>query len=81
MHDEKEIIFVVLDLGITADRETIFDGQGMKGKDVFQDAGCFLGGGCEQIDPDEQPLIGAHQSQGIAVEVAATSLPSLKTKD
>ena len=80
VHDEKEIILVVLDLGIAAHRQTILDGQGMEGKDIFQDAGCFLGGGREQIDPNEQPLVGAHQPQGVAVEIAGDQLAIVEDK-
>ena len=48
VHDEKEIILVVLDLGIAADGETILDGQGMEREDILEDGCGFLRRGREE---------------------------------
>ncbi len=74
VHDEEEVILVVLDLGVAAFGETILDRQRMKGENVLENHARFLRRGGGEVHPDEQALVGAHQPQGVTVEIAGDKL-------
>jgi hypothetical protein len=80
VHDEVEIILVVLDLRIAAGRHRILDRQRVEGKNFFHDRLAFLGRRLREIDPDEQALVGTNQPQGIRVKITPNQFTIVKDK-
>jgi hypothetical protein len=73
MHDEEEIILVILDLGITADGQGVLDGQRM---DLDSSAV-----GAKRLTQMRRPLSARTSRSASLSRLLATSFPSLKTKD
>jgi hypothetical protein len=80
VHDKEEVILVVFDFWVTGYGETILDGERVKGEDVLEDAGCLLGGGFKQVDPDEEAFIGADEAEGVTVKVAGDQFSVIEHK-
>jgi hypothetical protein len=80
VHDEVEIILIVLDLRVHAFRHRVLDRERVKLEDVLQDALALLGRRLRQVDPDEQALVGTDQPQRVDVQIGPDQFTVVKNK-
>ncbi len=71
VHDDEEVLLVVLDLGQGAGRDAVLDGERVKLENALEDGLGLLGGGVGEVYPEDEALVAAHEAQGLELEVAA----------
>ena len=69
VHDNEEVILVVLELGQGLGGNAALDGEGVEGKYHLEYVLGFLLGGSDEIDPDVEALVGTDQAKGLEFEV------------
>jgi len=68
VHDEEQIVVVILELGEGAGGDAVLDGERVKLKDIAEDEFDFRLGGVFEIDPEDEALVGAHDAEGFDFE-------------
>ena len=80
VHDEVEIVLIILDLGVTRVRKRILDRERVKGEYLLKDGPRFLRRGLCEVDPDEKTLVRADEAQGVRIEATANQFTVVKDK-
>jgi hypothetical protein len=69
--DDEQVFLVVFDLGERARRHAILDCERVKLKHALEDVLDFLGSRIVHVDPEQQALVGAHETQRLEFKVLA----------
>ena len=72
--DHENVVFVIVDLRALADRDAVFDGEGMEIEHAFEKDLVLLVGGVLGVDPDLHALVIEHEPQDIHADVLADQL-------
>jgi hypothetical protein len=71
VHDDEEVVFIVLDFGEGGGGDAVLDGEGMELENAFENRLGFLGGGVGEVDPEDEALVAANKAESLDLKVLA----------
>jgi len=78
--DHEEMVVVVLDFWQGTGSDAVFNLERVKLENAFEDGFNFVGRRFVEVDPQHEPLVGAHETERLDFEVAADSFSFTENK-